>query len=102
MAFGGRLRVSIMQRGKALALLARGYSIDRTTKYLREKYHSNRKREEVQRAYFPPRGWSNVSSLEGKLRSEIAARFSKLVETHKKVANRGGGNTPSSFSEPRL
>ena len=78
-------KIGVFSRGRALAHLARGRTIDETVRLL-QKRHPMHSFDDVKRVYFPKTGIYPISSMEGKSREEISERYSKL--THNAAAHK--------------
>ncbi|MEK6843326.1 MAG: hypothetical protein AABY04_02470, partial [Candidatus Micrarchaeota archaeon] len=79
-----KLKISIIQRGKALVLLSRGKKIDETVEILQKRYHPTKSKESVKKTYFPAKSFAAISKYEGKGRDEISQKFSEIVRNSKK------------------
>jgi len=80
-----KIKISLLQRSKALAFLAKGNNIDETVRRLRERYHPNYTVETVKRTYFPNSGPYKISMVEGKGKDEILARLSAIRQAAKRA-----------------
>jgi len=73
-------------RSRALALLARGYTIAETTTFLRKRYHPDEALEVVRNAYFPIHSPFAISRLEGKSRKEILTALRRIGDARKRAS----------------
>ena len=71
-------------KSRALALLARGLSIDEVAAELHRRYHPVSSMEKVKRAYFPPKGTYAISRLEGGSREEILEKL-RIMTRHRQI-----------------
>jgi hypothetical protein len=67
-------------RSRAIALLARGKSIDQTVDWLRHRYHPTRSINEVRHAYFPESGPYSLTRLVGKSHKEALRKLKSLTK----------------------
>jgi transcriptional regulator with XRE-family HTH domain len=80
-----KLRLTLLQRGRALVLLRRGYTVDDACRTLQERYHPDRSVGNVKLAYFPLQGIHAIWVMEGKPHKEIAERFKRLAAWYQKA-----------------
>ncbi|MDP3742165.1 MAG: hypothetical protein Q8R15_02515 [Candidatus Micrarchaeota archaeon] len=83
-----KLKISVFQRGKALALLAKGSSVGETVRKLKERYHPNLPLDVVKRTYFPRAGRHSIFSLEGKPRKELLDVFQGWTQNSREQKQR--------------
>ncbi len=100
MAIASKLKLSIFQHGKALALLGGGHSITSAAAYLKGKYHPGHSLENVTKAYFPRSGIFEISSMAGKPREAIARRFARMITVAKRQIELSSQNIRKLHMDP--
>lgn len=83
-----KLRLKPEQRGEALFLLDKGFTVDRAARALQEIHHPEHPLEAVKRAYFPARGTFAIHNFEGKVGGAIAQRYFDLVAAARVYSDR--------------
>ncbi|HLC48189.1 MAG TPA: hypothetical protein VJI13_03880 [Candidatus Norongarragalinales archaeon] len=91
-----RLKIPLANRRAALKLLQRGFDQTRIAELMQSHYHPHAELEAVLKAYFPRHGAHVITTLVGKPREVIEARFQKMEG----YSNRGRENFKTRSVDP--
>lgn len=97
-----KLKLKLEERKRALDLLADGHSVESAAAHLHGAFHPELSFEVVKKTYFPPTGFGAISSLEGKSRNEIEARYKQMLSSSRKIGKAGKATLKKLFKNPRF